>query len=216
MKISGIIVIAFMLLGFMDQENEKAGKKVNINFISSDYTSESSDVIEFNKIVQDSVNYYHIEGKISFDSDGNTIQTITKNKIISKKDVDAIVVALKKKNYRHNFNNYNKVLYIQLRAKNEGDSDISDLGLSVSDKIEKALFNGNLGISYGTAMGDGVANMEFEVKDWEKALSLALEILNTENVLENCLVGRRLYLEEEDWNYEIVYPIAFDGMFYPY
>ena len=56
----------------------------------------------------------------------------------------------------------------------------------------------------------------FEVKDWEKALSLALEILNTENVLENCLVGRRLYLEEEDWNYVIVYPIAFDGMFYPY
>ncbi len=85
-------------------------------------------------------------------------------------------------------------MYLQLRPKDESNIGVLDLALSISDKTDKAMMMNNFGFGYGISMGDNVANMEFEVTDWDKALQMTLEIINNNNLLNNFIIGKRLYL----------------------
>jgi len=55
--------------------------------------------------------------------------------------------------------------------------------------------------------------MLFEVKEWNKSIKLLMEVLSNENLLENSLIMKRLNTAKDDWNYEIIYPIEYDGIF---
>jgi len=217
MKLLGTIIIAFLLFGFINQEEVKSDKNTQVSIISSYYKFDNiSTTIEFSRIVQTASDYYNIEGKISFDPEGNTIQKMTKKDVIKKDDIPTIESKLEEKNFKQNIVNSPVVLFIQIQAKNNNELNISDLENSISETFDEQFTSKNLGTSYGTALGDGVINLELEVTDLNKALNLTLNILENKNLLDISLVGERVYIEEEDWNYEIFYPIDFDGSFYPY
>ena len=61
-------------------------------------------------------------------------------------------------------------------------------------------------------MGAG-ANMLFFITDWDKANEAVMEILREENLLDHVLITKRIGISEDDWKYEVVYPLEYEGVF---
>ncbi len=213
MKIAGIIILSVILFGCNNVQKKKTFKNVNIEFISSNYKNENREIIDFSRILKDSLGIHFIEGKISFDKNYNTIQEITKNEIINEKQINIIKSDLKNRNYREEFDNYNKILFVQMQPRFDNDLEVLNLRQTIEEKINQKLSNQKLGEWVAGDIGPGGANMLFEVKDWNKSIMLVMESLNNEGLLEKCLIMKRLNIARDDWNYEIVFPIDYNGIF---
>ena len=209
----GILIITILALSCNSQTNKNPTAKVNIEYISSNYKNETEDKIEFSRIVKDSSSLNLIEGKIHFDQYYNTLQTITNKEAISESEIDSIKSNLKGKGYRENFDNIGKIIFVQMQPKNENDLQVLDLRHSIEEKINEELINNRLGEWIAGDLGPGGANMLFEVTEWDKSIQLILNILNQEDLLDKSLIMKRLNTAEDDWNYEIIYPIDYDGVF---
>jgi putative transposase len=61
-------------------------------------------------------------------------------------------------------------------------------------------------------MGAG-ANMLFSVSDWAGAEATALEILQEERLLDHVRIAKRINISEDDWRYEVTYPVSYQGIF---
>lgn len=207
------ILITIFALSCNNQTNEKPNEKVEIEYVSSNYRNETEGKIEFSRIVKDSSNLNLVEGEISFDENYNTLQKITNKKIVSKSEVDSIKSTLKNKGYRESFDNIGKIIFVQMQPKNENDLQVLDLRNSMEEKIHEKLNSNGLGEWVAGDLGPGGANMLFEVNDWDKSIKLIVEILNNENLLDVSLIMKRLNTAEDDWNYEIIYPIDYNGVF---
>jgi hypothetical protein len=55
--------------------------------------------------------------------------------------------------------------------------------------------------------------MLFFVDDWNKSLKVAIEVLRTEDLLEHVLIAKRVMITKEDWSYEIIFPVEYQGVF---
>ena len=212
MKI-GIILLAFLGFGCKTKTNKEPIKNVELNFIKSFYKNETEEKIEFCRITKDSINFRQVTGTISLNNEYNTLQKIKENKIISESEIDSIKMEFKAKNYRENFDNISKVIFVQVQPKNENDLQVLDLRNSIEKKIHKKLTNKKLGKWIAGDLGPGGANMLFDVNNWNKSFEVIIEILSNENLLEKSLILKRLNTAEDDWNYEIIYPINFEGVF---
>ena len=213
MKNIGIILITIFALSCNNQTNKKPTEKVEIEYISSNYKNETDEKIEFRRIVKDSANLNLIEGQISFDENYNTLQKITNKKIVSESEIDSIKSSLKNKGYRDGFDNIGKVIFVQMQPKNENDLEVLDLRHSMEEKIHEKLNSNGLGEWIAGDLGPGGANMLFKVTEWKKSIPMIMNILNQEGLLKNSLIMKRLNTAEDDWNYEIIYPIDYDGVF---
>ena len=89
--------------------------------------------------------------------------------------------------------------FLNLRQKIEGQID------------EKLQIN-NLGEWFAGDLGAG-ANMLFFIDDWDKSMGTVIEVLRKENLLDHVLIAKRIMTSAEDWSYEIVYPIEYEGVF---
>lgn len=94
---------------------------------------------------------------------------------------------------------FDQVRFLNLRHKIEG-------------QIDEALRGESLGEWFAGDMGAG-ANMLFFINDWDKANEVVLEILRQENLLDHVLITKQVRTSEEDWNYEVVYPLEYEGVF---
>ncbi|MBL0740748.1 hypothetical protein [Chryseolinea lacunae] len=82
----------------------------------------------------------------------------------------------------------------------------------VESKIDNALLSAGAGEWVGGDMGAG-ANMLFEVDNWDNANQMAMKILKDEDLLDHVLIAKRVLISSDDWQYEIVYPVEFEGVF---
>lgn len=82
----------------------------------------------------------------------------------------------------------------------------------IEEQIDEALKRKNLGEWFAGDMGVG-ANMLFFITDWDKANEAVMEILKQENLLDHVLITKRIGTSEDDWNYEVVYPLEYEGIF---
>ncbi|GLB48738.1 hypothetical protein Y10_11060 [Neptunitalea sp. Y10] len=213
MKNIGIILITIFALSCNNQTNHKPTEKVDIKYVSSNYKNETEGIIEFSRIVKDNSNLNLIEGEISFDENYNTLQKITNKRIVSESELDSIKSSLKIKGYRKSFDNIGKIIFVQMQPKNENDLQVLDLRHSIEEKIHEKLNSNGLGEWIAGDLGPGGANMLFEVTEWEKSIQLIMDILNQESLLDKSLIMKRLNTAEDDWNYEIIYPIDYNGVF---
>lgn len=214
MKNIKFILITILALGCNNQAHKEQIKKVDIEYISSYYKNKIEDKIEFSRIVRDSSIFYNIEGEITLDENYNTIQKIISKKIISESEVSLIKDILEKKDYRDVFDTVSKVIFVQLQIENDDFIEVLELRHSIENKIHNKLNSDGFGAWIAGDLGPGGANMLFEVTDWDKAIHLTMEILENEGVLDKSLITKRLNLAEDDWNYEIIYPIDYNGVFY--
>jgi len=82
----------------------------------------------------------------------------------------------------------------------------------IEGQIDEVLQSKNLGEWFAGDMGAG-ANMLFFIDDWDKANEAVIEILKQENLLDHVLITKRIGTSEDDWNYEVVYPLEYEGIF---
>ena len=87
-----------------------------------------------------------------------------------------------------------------------------NLRQKIEDQIDEQLQTKNLGEWFAGDLGAG-ANMLFFIDDWEKSMRTVIEILREENLLDHVLIAKRIMTSAEDWSYEIVYPIEYEGAF---
>ena len=193
--------------------NNQMNKKMDMEYISSSYRNETEDKIEFSRIVKDSSSFNLIEGEIRFNAYFNTVQTITNKKIISESNIDSIKSSLQEKGYHENFDSFEKIVFVQIQPKNKHDIQILDLRHSIEDKVHNILKDNEIGEWIAGDLGPGGANMLFEVRHWGRAISLIMKILNQEGILNQSLIVKRLNTSKNDWNYKIIYPIDYEGVF---
>lgn len=104
------------------------------------------------------------------------------------------------------------MLFIQFK----GNEDVLNNCQKISEKIDKALMIHALGQSYGLSFGDGTANVEYELTNWDAGLAEVMKVLQQENVLHHVVLGKRIYLTEDDYNYDIFYPLNYSGLVNPF
>lgn len=211
------VIVLFLVLGCGDQSNKtestKTSSKVSIEFICSNYTNETAERISFGRITKNNGKIELTEGDISFDENLNTVQTIQKNTPIKESEMDSIIQDYKERGFRSNFDEIGKVVFVQVQPKDDTDMEVLYLRHELEDQINKKLTSAGLGEWIAGDLGPGGANMLFEVKDWNNSIYLILDILNTRQLLDKCVISKRLYTSEQDWNYEIIFPIDFHGIF---
>jgi hypothetical protein len=130
--------------------------------------------------------------------------------------MDSLSMRYEKEGWVAKLGNERDVMFIQIipdsTMSNLESFGFVDLRQSVEDKIDEVLKRGNLGEWFAGDMGAG-GNMLFFIDDWDSATELVLEVLNDEGLLEHVLITKRIMTGEDDWNYEIVYPVEFEGIF---
>jgi hypothetical protein len=84
----------------------------------------------------------------------------------------------------------------------------------IEDIIDERLQSKNYGEWFAGDMGAG-GNMLFFINDWEKANEIVMEVLQEEDLIDHVLIAKRIFTSNDDWNYEIVYPLEYEGVFYP-
>lgn len=176
------------------------------------------DTIEFRRILASNSEIALQNGQLYIDEYGLTHQrfegvTTYKN---GPKTIDSLSMHFEKEGWVAKLGKERDVMFIQIipdsAMSNLESFGFVDLRQSVEDKIDEALKRGNLGEWFAGDMGAG-GNMLFFIDDWDSANELVLEVLNDEGLLDHVLVTKRIMTGEGDWNYEIVYPVEFEGIF---
>lgn len=87
-----------------------------------------------------------------------------------------------------------------------------NLRQEIEERIDQRLKDENLGEWFAGDMGAG-GNMLFFINDWNKATEVVLEILEQEKLIHHVLIAKRIMVAQDDWSYEIVYPLGYEGVF---
>lgn len=108
------------------------------------------------------------------------------------------------------------ILFIQV-VPDSAMNDLQSLGFlnlrqSLEDKIDASLQAEYLGEWMAGDMGAG-ANMLFSVNNWDAAQAKALTILREEQLQDHVLIAKRIMTSEDDWLYEVTYPVMYQGVF---
>ncbi len=209
-----ILINICFITGLSTQNSIPAKENTKLHIIKSFYSKDSPDAVSFYRIVQDSGSIYYTAGKLNFDTEGNVIQKIIKNKKINKNKLEKYISKASKGRSVEIIKDSPKVIFIQLKTKD--NPDLFQKRKIISKKIEDKLTANNLGTSYGIDKGDNVINLEVEVNDRDRSLAIIIEVLKEENALQHCIIGKRIYIEADDYLFEIIYPIDFEGQFYPF
>ncbi|HEY5748752.1 MAG TPA: hypothetical protein VIU12_21930 [Chryseolinea sp.] len=177
-----------------------------------------NDTIEFRRILASDAEIVLQNGQLYTDEYGLTHQRF--NAVTNFKNgsqiIDSLSMLQEKEGWATKLGKERDVMFIQIipdsAMSNLESFGFVDLRQSIEDKIDEALKRENLGEWFAGDMGAG-GNMLFFIDDWDSATELALELLNEEGLLEHVLITKRIMIGENDWNYEIVYPVEFEGVF---
>jgi hypothetical protein len=200
-----LIGLLFLLSAFIPKVQTEA----NLWLEGMYYKVLSDDEIAYDRIVKYEGKYYEIKGSIAFDNEGVTMQKLVSKKELKPAKMDKRKAEIAAGNFIDGAGEFPKVLFVQF----SGDEKALVKRLNISSDIENLLLRENLGTSFGVDLLDGAANMEFEVKDWNKSLEIIFQILDKYQVTEQCLIGRRVYPGNDDYNVEIFYPVDYSGSF---
>ena len=124
---------------------------------------------------------------------------------------------IKSENNKYNWKPYktaNQTLFVQIEPSAFKD-EMSALNKrqEIEQKIESALKLNNNGEWTAGDLGPGGANMLFEVQNIDTAIPIIMDVLFKEGFDKKTVIGRRLNESEDDWFYEVIYPLNFGGPF---
>lgn len=87
-----------------------------------------------------------------------------------------------------------------------------NLRQDIEGLIDTRLKMDNSGEWFAGDMGAG-GNMLFFIDNWDKAIITVLDVLREQNLVDHVLIAKRVMTTKDDWNYEVIYPIEFEGVF---
>jgi hypothetical protein len=215
-----LIFLAFVILGCTYKPKEKRLTQFENNdkkIIKTLYKIDK-DTIHFKRIIANSTEGILQTGKVYHNKSYLTEQVITQTARFDfdNKTIDSLIDYHARQEFVMKSGADQEVMFVQIVP----DSAMSNLdGLrflnlrqKIEDKIDEVLKSKNLGKWFAGDMGVG-ANMLFFTNDWAKATEITLEILKQEDLIDHVLIAKRIVITKDDWNYEIIYPIEFTGVF---
>ena len=215
-----------MCLGFQTnctyrpKEKRLTQFKNNDGKILTSFYRQNNDTIEFKRIVAYTSSITVQSGQIflgeyalthqrfktaeKFNHDSRTIDSLT-SQIVN----EGLVTTLLEER---------EVMFIQIVPDSTMDNldalGFLNLRQKIEGQIDEKLQINNLGEWFAGDLGAG-ANMLFFIDDWDKSMGTVIEVLRKENLLDHVLIAKRIMTSAEDWSYEIVYPIEYEGVFNP-
>jgi hypothetical protein len=138
--------------------------------------------------------------------------------ITDKKEIYEFVNNYKQVGFSNQLSDERDVMFIQIVP----DSTMTSLQAfgflnyrqEVEEIIDEAFIKNRCGEWFAGDMGAG-GNMLFFIDDWELAIQTVIEELKKENLLDHVLIARRHNTDADDWTYEVVFPVEFEGVFNP-
>ena len=145
-----------------------------------------------------------------------TYQKINTSQPLNLKKIDSLKNEYYKVGYTTKESDFKEVMFIQILP----DSAMSDIEYfkflnlrhNVESEIGDLLEIKGLGQWFAGDMGAG-ANMLFSLNSWNEANELVIEYLKNENLIDHVLIARRFTVSSDNWHYEIVYPLKYEGKF---
>lgn len=143
-------------------------------------------------------------------------QTFDSTIITSNKEIEEFVSNYKQAGFSNQLSNERDVMFIQI-VPDSTMTSLQALGFlnyrqEVEEIIDEALIKNRSGEWFAGDMGAG-GNMLFFIDDWELAIETVIEELEKEKLLDHVLIARRHNTDVDDWIYEVVFPVEFEGVF---
>ena len=186
--------------------------------IIKSFYKNANDTIEFKRIV---LNDRHIKlqcGQIFIGEYALTRQRFTNVRQFTNDNriIDSLINSISNEGLKDKLLDEKDVMFIQI-VPDSTMGNIEALGFlnlrqEIEERIDERLRNENLGEWFAGDMGAG-ANMLFFINDWDRATVVVIEILRNENLIDHVLIAKRIMTAKDDWNYEIVYPLDYEGTF---
>ena len=202
------------------------GQNSNDKKSQTDITQKMVELKEVWTIYSKQDTIFHIKRLVSSDTgltllsyDINTskaetaVQTFINSKTLSSEN-EATTIKSQSSNFKWAPLKMGLTLFVQIEPSAFKDEmEALDKRQDIEQKIETALKLKGLGDWTAGDLGPGGANMLFEVSNVDSATSVILEVLSKAGLDKKTIIGRRIYTEEEDWFYEVIYPKTFNGVF---
>jgi len=93
---------------------------------------------------------------------------------------------------------------------NQKDSEYRDM---IEDLINAELLKNNAGIFFASSVGHGGLDMLCYYTDERPAFELVFKILCEQGIKDHTLIVKRVYLRNDRWLDEVVYPMNYTGEF---
>jgi hypothetical protein len=168
---------------------------------------------------------YHVKRLVSFDSgyvlltyDVNTSQpeaahqTFKGKQSINESDLQKI----KSESPSFNWTPFKAIptLFVQMQPfAFKDEMDALDKRQQIEQLIDNELKSKNLGEWIAGDLGPGGANMLFEVQDIIIAKAVIQTILSKNGLDKATIIGRRVNIAADNWFYEVIYPLDYNGEF---
>ncbi len=220
MKYVLITSLSIGLIACTHQPKEKQLAKYTNegNQILESFYKKTNDTIVFKRILTDGTTSKIQSGYIFLDDDALTHQNFSSVQQLPNAAtiLDSLRTQFKADGFAERIFKDRDVMFIQIMpdsTMNENDvSGFINLRHDIEEKIDEKLKTSNLGEWFAGDMGAG-ANMLFFVDDWNASMEIVMEVLKEEKLLDRVLITKRIATAKDEWNYEIVYPTEYQGIF---
>ncbi|MFT4595466.1 MAG: hypothetical protein ACI9UR_001440 [Bacteroidia bacterium] len=188
--------------------------------IVKSYHRITSEAIYFMRLLGKGADAVLLQGSISIDETSPIVQTLSSNETleISASTVDSITKMAQGSGFVVDSVFSQEVILVQVVPDSALDNlnalRFSTFRHRLEGKFGAELSKNENGHWLSSELGISGANMLYEVKDWNKALISIEDVLAKEGVQEDALIARRIWLSEDAWIYEIVFPREYEGVFY--
>jgi hypothetical protein len=221
MKYLMALFVLMILFGctYRPKEKRLSQFKMNDGLIIESFYKADSDTIDFKRLILNDKRLTLQEGQV-FMGDG----ALTHQRFLNvmdvpneEKTVDSLTASWMNEGFRKKLIEDEKdVMFIQIVPDSAmGNIDalrFLNLRQEVEQKIDEELQRKNLGEWFAGDLGAG-ANMLFFIENWDKASETVFDVLRKEDLIDHVLIAKRIMTAKDDWNYEIVYPQAYEGTF---
>ncbi|CAN5400174.1 hypothetical protein BH10ACI2_BH10ACI2_19170 [soil metagenome] len=107
-----------------------------------------------------------------------------------------------------------EVLFVQIQPNGFKDEiELLDKRQDIEAQLSNELESKRLGEWLASDIGPGGGNMLYKVSDVDSSLEAVLTVFRRNNLITSVLVGRRVFVADGEWFYEVIYPTNFTGNF---
>jgi hypothetical protein len=215
-----IVFVLSILIGctYRPREKRLTQFKNNDDRILKSFYKMNRDTIEFKRVLMSDSRLVVQAGQVFFGEYALTHQRFRNKQEFNNEKVilDSLEASFNNEEFVTKMSSEKDVMFIQIIPDSTmGTFDaimFLNFRQNIEEQIDKVLQRKNLGEWFAGDIGAG-ANMLFFITDWDSANEEVMEILKQEDLLEHVLITKRIGTSEDNWNYEVVYPLEFEGIF---
>lgn len=181
------------------------GQEKTIKLLDSKYYYESAESkTDFKRLILLEGKTYYVEGYILFDDEGQTIQKIEKFEEGVKEN------KIEDGGYTSMLADYDKMAFIQFKNAEENKDKIT----AIIARLDEELMKAGVATSNDYNFDNGVCIAEYFLQDSDAAFQKIYDVLKDAGMIDNILLGQRVYMDGDDYNIEVFYPLDYEGKFW--